>query len=96
MCNNASAALFIYLFLVPYAILFELLLICRYMKVRLTLEQVNAAIEELNKALHSKYAIIRTSKPKMTDAIRRAIQEYKDQETFETKGIIECTILAVA
>lgn len=62
---------------------------------RLTLQQVNAAIEELNKALHSKYAICRTSKPKMTDAIRRAIREYKDQETSETKGIIKFTVLAV-
>lgn len=57
------------------------------MKARITLDQVNGAADELNKALRSKYALMRTLKAKMTDFIRRAIQGYKDQDIPETKGI---------
>jgi len=57
------------------------------MKGRLTCKQVNTAIDELNKAVDAKYVMLKTSKSHMTEAVRRAIRQYKDQETKETKGV---------
>jgi len=48
---------------------------------------VNTAIDELNKAVDAKYALLKTSKSHMTEPVRRAIRQYKDQERKETEGI---------
>jgi len=57
------------------------------MKGRITCKQVNAAVDELNKAVDAKYAMLKTSKSQMTEAVRKAIRQYKDQERKETKGM---------
>ena len=62
------------------------------MKGRITCKQVNVAIDELNKAVDIKYAMLKTSNSHMTEAVRRAIREYKDQERKETKGLL-CGII---
>lgn len=51
------------------------------------MDQINKAADELNNALHSKYALIRTAKGKMTDIIRISIRVYNEQELTETKGM---------
>jgi len=57
------------------------------MKGRIICKQVNTAIDELNKAVDAKYALLKTSTSRMTEAVRRAIRQYKDQEKKETKGV---------
>jgi len=57
------------------------------MKGRITIKQVNFAVDELNKAVDAKYAVLKTSKSRMTEPVRRAIQQYKEQEKKETKGV---------
>jgi len=57
------------------------------MKGRITCKQVNNAVDELNKAVDAKYVLLKTSKAHMTEAARRAIRQYKDQERKETKGV---------
>jgi len=57
------------------------------MKGRITCKQVNTAVDELNKAVDAKYVLLKTSKARMTEAVRRAIKQYKDQERKETKGV---------
>jgi len=61
--------------------------VCRYMKGRITCKQVNTAVDELNKAFDAKYVLLKTSKARMTDVVRRAIRQFKDQERKETKGV---------
>jgi len=56
------------------------------MKGRITCKQVNTAVDELNKAIDAKYVLLKTSKSNMTEAVRRAIRQYKDQERKETQG----------
>jgi len=56
------------------------------MKGRITCKQVNTAVDELNKTVDAKYVLLRTSKSHLTDAVRRAIRQYKDQERKETQG----------
>jgi len=58
------------------------------MKGRITLKQVNKAIDELNTAVSAKYAVLKTSKSRMTAATRRAIEQYREQEKKETKGVL--------
>jgi len=60
------------------------------MKGRITCKQVNTAVDELNKAFDAKYTLMKTSKSHLTDAMRRSIREYKDQEKKETKGMSNC------
>lgn len=60
------------------------------MKGRITIKQVNSAVDELNKAVDAKYALLKTSKSRMTEPVRRAIQQYKEQEKKETKGMWVC------
>ena len=60
------------------------------------MKQVNSAIDELNKAVDAKYAVLKTSKSRMTEAIRRAVQQYKEQEKKETKGVCGSTALYIA
>lgn len=47
---------------------------------------MNTAVDELNKAIDAKYVLLKTSKSNMTEAVRRAIRQYKDQERKETQG----------
>jgi len=66
------------------------------MKGRITCKQVNTAIDELNKAVDAKYALLKTSKSRMSDGVVRAkIRQYKDQERKETKGVYMCMKLLI-
>ena len=60
------------------------------MKGRLTLQQVNCAADELNKALSSKYSLMRTAKAQRTEPVQRAIRAYQNQEIPESKGLLQC------
>lgn len=51
-----------------------------------TLEKLNWAIRELNKAREKKYAILLTEKENMNERIRAAIREYKEQEIKTTNN----------
>ena len=52
----------------------------------MTYEQINSSIDEFNAALTTKYKLIATPKSKQSDRVRKAIWEYKEQETKDTKG----------
>ena len=56
------------------------------MRGRTTLTQVNTAIDEFNKALSAKYHMLCTPKAGRTDAIRKQIAAFKEQENADTKG----------
>lgn len=55
----------------------------KYMKLRMKYEQINQAIDELNKAMNAKAAIM-SNKSRQND---HACKEYKTQETKDTKGL---------
>uniref|UniRef100_A0ACB8EQA9 Spindle and kinetochore-associated protein 1 n=1 Tax=Sphaerodactylus townsendi TaxID=933632 RepID=A0ACB8EQA9_9SAUR len=67
----------------------------RYMRGRLTYSQVNAVIQEINKAVASKYKIVRQSTKSMSSVVRNLYIRFQEQETKDTKGeffIVEADI----
>lgn len=58
----------------------------KYMKGRLNYNQVNTAIDELNKALSEKYKILGMKRTTLNDANRKRYERYKEQESKDTKG----------
>ena len=56
------------------------------MRGRISYEQVNTAVDEINKGIRGKYEIIFTPKSAVNDLVRRRIKEFKEMETKETKG----------
>lgn len=73
--------------IVPYVSLQELESTPKYMKGRLTLEKVNAAVDELQKLVEEKYKILSLPITKLNDKSLKKYKVYKDMETTETKGI---------
>ncbi|XP_061463406.1 spindle and kinetochore-associated protein 1 [Rhineura floridana] len=66
-----------------------------YMRGRLSYNQVNAVIQEINKAVVSKYKIMRQSSKAMSSAIRNLYFRFQEEETKDTKGeffIVEADI----
>eukprot|EP00026_Physarum_polycephalum_P012497 Phypoly_transcript_12815.p1 GENE.Phypoly_transcript_12815~~Phypoly_transcript_12815.p1 ORF type:complete len:145 (+),score=29.75 Phypoly_transcript_12815:504-938(+) len=63
----------------------------KYMKGRLTLEKLNAAIEEMQKLLLAKYKILSMAPAKMIDKTLKKYKAYKDAETNDTKGLFFLT-----
>ncbi|XP_044287424.1 spindle and kinetochore-associated protein 1 [Varanus komodoensis] len=66
-----------------------------YMRGRLTYSQVNAVIQEINKAVTSKYKIMRQPTKSMTAAVRNLYFRFQEEETKDTKGeffIVEADI----
>jgi hypothetical protein len=59
----------------------------KYMKGRLTLDKLNAAIDEMQKLLQAKYKILSLNPAKMIDTTLKKYKTYKDAETKETKGL---------
>uniref|UniRef100_UPI00398F63D1 SKA complex subunit 1 isoform X2 n=1 Tax=Pristiophorus japonicus TaxID=55135 RepID=UPI00398F63D1 len=57
-----------------------------YMKGRMTYDQINAVIQELNVAVKEKYKILNQPKKSMTNTARNQYHAFKEQETKETKG----------
>ncbi|XP_015195754.1 spindle and kinetochore-associated protein 1 isoform X1 [Lepisosteus oculatus] len=59
----------------------------QYMKGRMTYDQLNGVIEEINKAVTSKYKILHQPLKSMSNASRKLYQRFKDEETKGTKGL---------
>ncbi|NXS98566.1 SKA1 protein, partial [Jacana jacana] len=66
-----------------------------YMKGRLTYDQINAVVQELNKAVVGKYKILHQPVKSMNTAARNLYHRYLEEETKDTKGeffIVEADI----
>uniref|UniRef100_A0A8D0DSV3 SKA complex subunit 1 n=1 Tax=Salvator merianae TaxID=96440 RepID=A0A8D0DSV3_SALMN len=66
-----------------------------YMRGRLTYNQVNAVIQDINKAVVSKYKIMQQSTKTMSSAVRNLYFRFLEEETKDTKGkffIVEADI----
>nr|XP_034956554.1 spindle and kinetochore-associated protein 1 isoform X2 [Zootoca vivipara] len=57
-----------------------------YMRGRLTYNQVNAVLQEINKAVVSKYKIMNQPPKTMSGAVRNLFFRFKEEETKNTKG----------
>lgn len=64
----------------------------RYMKGRVTYDQLNAAVQSINTAVTAKYKILYQPVKTLNNMSRLLQQRFKDQETKDTKGI---TVLSV-
>uniref|UniRef100_A0A8D0LBY7 SKA complex subunit 1 n=1 Tax=Sphenodon punctatus TaxID=8508 RepID=A0A8D0LBY7_SPHPU len=65
------------------------------MRGRLTYQQINGVIEEINKAVVSKYKILRQPMKSMNNANRNLCHRFQEEETKDTKGnffIVEADI----
>ncbi|XP_053405205.1 spindle and kinetochore-associated protein 1-like [Mercenaria mercenaria] len=58
----------------------------KYLKGRMTYDQVNKFIEGMNKSYRAKYKLLKQKKATLNDANRKRYEAYKMQETKETKG----------
>lgn len=65
--------------LVPFADL-------RYMKGRVTYDQINAALKSINTAAKAKYRILRQPLKSLNNHSRKLQARFKEQETKDTKG----------
>lgn len=59
----------------------------RYMKGRVTYDQLNAAVQSINTAVIAKYKILHQPMKSLNNVSRTLHQRFKDQETKDTKGI---------
>ncbi|XP_078530924.1 SKA complex subunit 1 [Lissotriton helveticus] len=57
-----------------------------YMKNRLTYDQINTFIEEMNKAVVGKYKILHQPPKSMSANVRKLYYRFQEEETKETKG----------
>ncbi|XP_067886657.1 spindle and kinetochore-associated protein 1 isoform X2 [Heterodontus francisci] len=57
-----------------------------YMKGRMTYDQINAVIQELNTAVKAKYKILNQPLKSMSNITRNQYHAFKEQETKETQG----------
>lgn len=58
----------------------------RYMKGRVSYDQLNAAVQSINTAVKAKYKILHQSVKTLNNHSRKLHQRFKDQETKDTKG----------
>ncbi|XP_048732035.2 spindle and kinetochore-associated protein 1-like isoform X2 [Ostrea edulis] len=58
----------------------------KYMKGRMNYNQMNTAIDELNKAFSEKYRILGMKRITLNDQNRKRYEKYKEQESKDTKG----------
>ncbi|XP_064609676.1 spindle and kinetochore-associated protein 1-like isoform X2 [Liolophura sinensis] len=58
----------------------------KYMRGRITYDQMNNAVEELNKALSAKYKLLGQKRTKLNDANRKKWEVYKSQDIKESTG----------
>lgn len=61
----------------------------RYMKGRVSYEQLNAVVEGINIAVTAKYKILCQSVKALSNHSRKLQQRFKDQETKDTKGVLQ-------
>ncbi|KAJ1210789.1 hypothetical protein NDU88_006151 [Pleurodeles waltl] len=57
-----------------------------YMKNRLTYDQINSFIEEINKAVVGKYKILHQPPKSMSSNVRKLYYRFQEEETKDTKG----------
>lgn len=57
------------------------------MKGRLTYDQINAVVQEVNKAVVGKYKILHQPLKSMNGAVRNLYHRFLEEETKDTKGI---------
>ncbi|XP_078083690.1 SKA complex subunit 1 isoform X2 [Mustelus asterias] len=65
-----------------------------YMKGRMTYDQVNAVIKELNATVKAKYKILNQPMKSMSNTTRNQYHAFKEQETKETKELTGWTEMA--
>lgn len=63
-----------------------LIFICRYMKGRLTYDQINAVVQEMNKAVVAKYKILYQPLKSMSVPVRNLYDRFMEEETKDTRG----------
>uniref|UniRef100_A0A8C8SIL5 SKA complex subunit 1 n=1 Tax=Pelusios castaneus TaxID=367368 RepID=A0A8C8SIL5_9SAUR len=66
-----------------------------YMRGRLTYDQINGVVHDLNKAVVSKYKILHQPMKSMSSAVRNLYHRFLEEETKDTKGeffIVEADI----
>lgn len=61
----------------------------RYMKGRVSYDQLNTAVHSINTAVAAKYKILRQPMKALNNHARKLHQRFKDQETKDTKGIMK-------
>lgn len=59
----------------------------KYIRGRLQYAQVNAAVEEVNKALEAKYTLLSRPRAKLSELNMKIVGECRRQENKETKGL---------
>ncbi|XP_043402738.1 spindle and kinetochore-associated protein 1 isoform X2 [Chelonia mydas] len=57
-----------------------------YMRGRLTYDQINGVVQDLNKAVVSKYKILHQPMKSMSSAVRNLYHRFLEEETKDTKG----------
>lgn len=57
------------------------------MKGRLTLDKLNATVDEMQKLLQAKYTILAQNPAKMLEKTLKKYKAFKEAETKETKGL---------
>ncbi|XP_071845368.1 SKA complex subunit 1-like [Apostichopus japonicus] len=58
----------------------------KYMKGRISYEELNSMVEVINETIRKKYQLMSKPKNRLTDKKRKNYIKYKEQETKETKG----------
>ncbi|XP_077374107.1 SKA complex subunit 1 [Festucalex cinctus] len=71
---------------IPFITLAEFECIPQYMKGRVTYEQINTAVQNINTAVVAKYKIVHQPVKTLNNHARRLFQRFRDQETKDTKG----------
>ncbi|XP_015274568.1 PREDICTED: spindle and kinetochore-associated protein 1-like, partial [Gekko japonicus] len=80
---------------IPFVTVEEFESVPAYMRGRLSYNQVNAVIQEINKAVASKYKIMRQPTKSMSSTVRNLYFRFQEEETKDTKGeffIVEADI----
>lgn len=58
----------------------------RYMKGRVTYDQLNATVQNINTAVKAKYRILHQPLKSLNNPSRKLLTRFKEQETKDTKG----------
>lgn len=77
------------LIVLPVYIIIDYHLVCRYMKGRVSYDQLNAAVNCINLAVATKYKIVQKSVKTLNGHSRNLHQRFKEQETKDTKGTVK-------
>lgn len=61
--------------------------ICRYLKGRMAYDQINAVVQEINKAVVGKYKILYQPLKSMSAPVKTLYYRFMEEESKDTKGI---------